>query len=279
MSGDLADSKIDPPGGAHRYWKAAISHLAPEKQAAAWSFYMERLDGAAAGGSDTLVGVLLLMEAHLAFFEAIPQRLVQASDGIAQAADRIEAACNLSAQDTLAVELRERAAKFFMHTIESPLADSSKAVADAVGKAENAIAGMTKAATQTRRLWRINRFYLAAATLILALGIGTLLGTVAWFWLRNGYDQKLASNLSELSRLAGTNQNAFKTLLFAGKELTVRPLRERGKVVQGKYELLIAIDAPEQAALTLNDAKPQVRIIFESDLEKALRDMHSAASQ
>jgi hypothetical protein len=277
MSSDLAGCEANPPGNAHRYWKAAISHLAPEKQADAWSFYMERLDGAAVGGSDTLAGVLLLMEAHLAFFEAVPQSLVQASDGIARSADRIEAACNLSAQDTLAVELRERAAEFFVRTIESPLADSSKAVSDAVGKAENAIAEMTRAAAKARALWRINRLYLAAATLILALGFGTLLSTFAWFWLRSGYDQKLASSLAEMSRLAVSNQGAFKSLLLAGKELTVRPLRERGKVIQGKYELLISVDAPEQAALAQEDAKFQVRIIFESDLDKTLRDMNAAA--
>lgn len=279
MSSDLAGCKIDSQGGAHRYWKAAISHLAPEKQAAAWSFYLERLDGAASGGSDTLAGVLLLMEAHLAFFEAVPQRLVQTSDGIARSADRIEAACNLSAQDTLAVELRERAAEFFVRTIESPLADSSKAVTDALSKAESAIAAMTEAAAASHTLWRINRLYLAAASLILTVGFGTLLGTFAWFSLRRSFDQKLAASLAEMSRLAVSNQDAFKSLLLAGKELTVRPLRERGKVVQGKYELLISVDAPEQAALTMENARPQVRIVFESDLEKALRDMHSSTTR
>ena len=189
MSGGLADHGADAPGSAHRYWKAAISHLAPEKQAAAWSFYMERMDGATPGGSDTLAGVLLLMEAHLAFFEAVPKRLDQASDGITHAADRIETACNLSAQDTLATELRERAAEFFVRTFESPLIDSSKAVVDAVAKAEDAITRMTTAAVRTRRLWRINRFYLAAATLVLAVGLGTYVGTFAWFWLRSSYDQ------------------------------------------------------------------------------------------
>ena len=66
-----------------RYWKAAIAHLAPEKREAAWEFYLDRLESSAA--ADTLGGVMLLLEAHLAFFDELPAAL-----GVA--AQRIESA-------------------------------------------------------------------------------------------------------------------------------------------------------------------------------------------
>ena len=56
-----------------RYWKAAIAHLAPAKREAAWEFYLDRLESSAA--ADTLGGVMLLLEAHLAFFDDLPARL------------------------------------------------------------------------------------------------------------------------------------------------------------------------------------------------------------
>ena len=55
---------------------SAIAHLAPEKREAAWEFYLDRLESSAA--ADTLGGVMLLLEAHLAFFDDLPARLGQA---------------------------------------------------------------------------------------------------------------------------------------------------------------------------------------------------------
>lgn len=63
-----------------RYWKAAIAHLAPEKREAAWEFYLDRLESSAA--ADTLGGVMLLLEAHLAFFDGLPARLGLAAQQI-----------------------------------------------------------------------------------------------------------------------------------------------------------------------------------------------------
>ncbi len=79
-----ADGQSDPSGGSpvpadgrrdegRNYWKAAIAHLAPEKREAAWEFYLDRLESSAA--ADTLGGVMLLLEAHLAFFDDLPARL------------------------------------------------------------------------------------------------------------------------------------------------------------------------------------------------------------
>ena len=68
------DSQLDE---GRRYWKAAIAHLAPEKREAAWEFYLDRLESSAA--ADTLGGVMLLLEAHLAFFDDLPARLVAAA--------------------------------------------------------------------------------------------------------------------------------------------------------------------------------------------------------
>ena len=71
--------RVDPSGGdsqldeGRKYWKAAIAHLPPEKREAAWEFYLDRLESSAA--ADTLGGVMLLLEAHLAFFDDLPARL------------------------------------------------------------------------------------------------------------------------------------------------------------------------------------------------------------
>jgi hypothetical protein len=87
------DHSVGPAGGkadeGRRYWKAAITHLAPEKREAAWEFYLDRLESSAA--ADTLGGVMLLLEAHLAFFDDLPARL-------SRTAREIEAAAQSSGQ-------------------------------------------------------------------------------------------------------------------------------------------------------------------------------------
>lgn len=83
---DPADGVLDE---GRRYWKAAIAHLAPEKREAAWEFYLDRLESSAA--ADTLGGVMLLLEAHLAFFDELPARL-------GRAAQQIEAAYGVLGQ-------------------------------------------------------------------------------------------------------------------------------------------------------------------------------------
>ena len=76
-SGRSTDPKEDHLDQGRRYWKAAIAHLAPEKREAAWEFYLDRLESSAA--ADTLGGVMLLLEAHLAFFDDLPARLGMAA--------------------------------------------------------------------------------------------------------------------------------------------------------------------------------------------------------
>lgn len=78
MMSDNEGSAASESGGedldqGRRYWKAAIAHLAPEKREAAWEFYLDRLESSAA--ADTLGGVMLLLEAHLAFFDELPAAL------------------------------------------------------------------------------------------------------------------------------------------------------------------------------------------------------------
>ncbi|MGD9896195.1 MAG: hypothetical protein AB7T14_03825 [Candidatus Methylacidiphilaceae bacterium] len=64
---DAATDWEDP----QRYWKAAISHLPPEKQAAAWEWYRARSEPAQA--FDSLSGLLLLLEANAAYLERVPR--------------------------------------------------------------------------------------------------------------------------------------------------------------------------------------------------------------
>ncbi|CAB4242551.1 conserved protein of unknown function [Methylacidimicrobium sp. AP8] len=54
-----------------RYWKAAIAHLPPEKQQAAWEWYRSRSE--AAHSFDSLSGLLLLLEANAAYLERVPK--------------------------------------------------------------------------------------------------------------------------------------------------------------------------------------------------------------
>ena len=76
-SGRGTDPKEEDLDQGRRYWKAAIAHLPPEKREAAWEFYLDRLESSAA--ADTLGGVMLLLEAHLAFFDDLPARLAVAA--------------------------------------------------------------------------------------------------------------------------------------------------------------------------------------------------------
>ena len=60
------------------YWQAAISELSPTKQAAAWEFFQEHELGVARGGTDTLSGMMLLMEANGLFMDSCAKRLLAA---------------------------------------------------------------------------------------------------------------------------------------------------------------------------------------------------------
>ncbi|VVM05846.1 hypothetical protein [Methylacidimicrobium tartarophylax] len=62
-----ATDREDP----QRYWKAAIAHLPPEKQGAAWDWYRSRSEPAQA--FDSLSGLLLLLEANAAYLERVPR--------------------------------------------------------------------------------------------------------------------------------------------------------------------------------------------------------------
>ena len=57
------------------YWQAVISALSPQKQAAAWQFFQERELGQAKGATDTLSGLVLLLEANGLFMDACAKRL------------------------------------------------------------------------------------------------------------------------------------------------------------------------------------------------------------
>ena len=70
VSGTAADEKR-----SSAYWQAVISALSPEKQAAAWQFFQERELGLAKGATDTLSGLVLLLEANGLFMEACAKRL------------------------------------------------------------------------------------------------------------------------------------------------------------------------------------------------------------
>ena len=99
--GEQPESLRDDPSGGdgqldegRRYWKAAIAHLTPEKREAAWEFYLDRLESSAA--ADTLGGVMLLLEAHLAFFDDLPAKLGAAAQRIESALQPLNGANDAS---------------------------------------------------------------------------------------------------------------------------------------------------------------------------------------
>lgn len=82
VGGELVETVTPPPPvmtGNERqlpaYWQAVISALSPEKQAAAWQFFQERELGLAKGATDTLSGLVLLLEANGLFMDACAKRL------------------------------------------------------------------------------------------------------------------------------------------------------------------------------------------------------------
>ncbi len=59
-----------------RYWRAAISHLSnPQKRDVAWKFYLRKMEGRKS--SDTISGLVLVLEANSIFLEHLPERCQQ----------------------------------------------------------------------------------------------------------------------------------------------------------------------------------------------------------
>ncbi|VVM05520.1 hypothetical protein MAMC_00642 [Methylacidimicrobium cyclopophantes] len=82
MSYPEAGSDSEDP---HRYWKAAISHLPPEKQNAAWEWYRARSEPSQA--FDSLSGLLLLLEANAAYLERVPRAVQELLEGASNRSD------------------------------------------------------------------------------------------------------------------------------------------------------------------------------------------------
>ncbi|MDD4932126.1 MAG: hypothetical protein PHO89_01480 [Methylacidiphilaceae bacterium] len=79
---EAVDDWEDP----QRYWKAAIAHLPPEKQSAAWEWYRARSEPAQA--FDSLSGLLLLLEANAAYLERVPRAVEELLENVSKSADR-----------------------------------------------------------------------------------------------------------------------------------------------------------------------------------------------
>lgn len=79
MPGDdhKALSAVAGRGEPPSYWQAAISALPPDKQAAAWRFFTERELGVASGATDTLSGLVLLMEANGLFMDGCAEKIAK----------------------------------------------------------------------------------------------------------------------------------------------------------------------------------------------------------
>lgn len=61
---------------SRRYWRAAISHLSDlQKRDAAWEFYLRKMEGRKS--SDTISGLVLVLEANSIFLEHLPERYQQ----------------------------------------------------------------------------------------------------------------------------------------------------------------------------------------------------------
>ena len=86
------------------YWQAVISALSPEKQAAAWQFFQERELGLAKGATDTLSGLVLLLEANGLFMDACAKRLADTVTVLAPPDEREASAKILPVPESIPAE-------------------------------------------------------------------------------------------------------------------------------------------------------------------------------
>ncbi len=109
--GELVETVAAPPPvmtGSERqlpaYWQAVISALSPEKQAAAWRFFQERELGLAKGATDTLSGLVLLLEANGLFMDACAKRLADTVTVLAPRDEREAGAKMLPVPESIQAE-------------------------------------------------------------------------------------------------------------------------------------------------------------------------------
>ena len=81
-----------------------ISALSPEKQAAAWQFFQERELGLAKGATDTLSGLVLLLEANGLFMDACAKRLADTMTVLAPQDEREAGAKILPVPESIQAE-------------------------------------------------------------------------------------------------------------------------------------------------------------------------------
>lgn len=82
MNIPVGETEAEDP---QRYWKAAIAHLPPEKQGAAWEWYRARSEPAQA--FDSLSGLLLLLEANAAYLERVPRAVEELLESTSRKSD------------------------------------------------------------------------------------------------------------------------------------------------------------------------------------------------
>ena len=108
VGGERLETVSTPPpevGGIEKqppvYWQAVISALSPEKQAAAWQFFQERELGLAKGATDTLSGLVLLLEANGLFMDTCAKRLADTVTAFAPPHEREDAAKVLPTSESI----------------------------------------------------------------------------------------------------------------------------------------------------------------------------------
>lgn len=70
------------PASPPRYWHEAISCLTPAKQRAAWQFYHEHEFDTSGRGADTLLGLLILLEANGLYLERCAARVYETAQTV-----------------------------------------------------------------------------------------------------------------------------------------------------------------------------------------------------
>ncbi len=154
------------------YWQAAISALSPEKQAAAWQFFQERELGLAKGATDTLSGLVLLLEANGLFMDACAKRLADTVTASARQDEREESGKILPVLESIPAELHGLESKVAGQTAASAAPLPALPASPSIPSGQPATSGKaSRWAARGPGVW-----CLAALLALVAGGIGVWLG-------------------------------------------------------------------------------------------------------
>ena len=271
----------DPDHPSLQYWKAAISTLTPEKQEAAWEFYLNHFTEGNAG--DTLSALILLLEANGVFLDRLPERyheelisplharLLSFQQRLAEHEERqVEIGAALDRVSRQSFEASAQA----LHTaikVESSLRDAAVAVdaqlviegvrkqiiegavmpmarqLEKLGASTARIDKVTESAAMAAKTWR--RVHLRGIVLsgwAIGLVIFTILYLLGWNQLEHNTQQHFAQMRDQLISDASENQESIRELAELGVTMRIVPVADSDS--KSKLGPLAMVIEPAQGA-------------------------------